>query len=97
MRVLLVFVSALILGCFASSFALQSSSADDDRIHDEVIRKLAMDRDIKGNTFDVEVKAGVVTVSGIVEKEGHRKKAEKLIRKVKGVKDVVNKLIVKVT
>jgi osmotically-inducible protein OsmY len=47
---------------------------------------------VKGGAFTVEVKDGVVTIKGVVEKEKARVKAEKLAKKVKGVKSVVNQL-----
>jgi osmotically-inducible protein OsmY len=43
----------------------------------------------------VEVKDGVVTIKGVVEKDAYKQKAEKLAKKVKGVKSVENKLVVK--
>lgn len=70
--------------------ALQT--AEDDRIYDEVRIKLVRDAEVKGGAFTVEVKDGVVTIKGVVEKEKARVKAEKLAKKVKGVKSVVNQL-----
>lgn len=74
---------------------MQTTVTEDDRIYDEVSRRLAMDRDIKGNSFEIDVKEGVVTIKGFVTKEGHRGKAERIAKKVKGVKSVVNRLVVK--
>lgn len=93
MRRLLHLIPILLLLTYA--VPAYQSSATDDRIHDEVIRRLASDRDVKGNTFEVEVKDGIVTVKGEVEKERNKSKAEKLIKKVKGVNGVVNNLTVK--
>jgi osmotically-inducible protein OsmY len=67
---------------------------DDDRIYDEVRRKLANDLDVKGAAIDVAVKDGVVTLSGKVHTEHGKEKAEKLIKKVKGVSSVQNNLVV---
>lgn len=67
----------------------------DDEIYDQVRRKLANDPDVKGGALGVEVKEGVVTLTGAVEKEKAREKAERLTKKVKGVKGVVNQLVVK--
>ena len=55
-------------------------------------RKLANDPDVRGGAFDVSVKDGVVTLKGKVEKEKYRQRAEKVAKKVKGVKQVVNQL-----
>jgi osmotically-inducible protein OsmY len=68
--------------------------SDDDRIYDEVRRKLANDLDVKGAGIDVAVKDGAVTLSGKVHTEHGKDKAEKLTKKTKGVTSVVNNLVV---
>jgi osmotically-inducible protein OsmY len=73
-----------------------ASQSNDDKIHDQVMMKLAGDPDVKGNNFDVEVKDGVVTLRGTVSREKFRQKADKLTKKIKGVKSVVDELTVKV-
>ena len=67
---------------------------EDDRIYDEVRRKLANDVDVKGAGFEVAVKSGAVTLSGKVHTEKGKEKAEKLTKKVKGVTSVHNNLVV---
>lgn len=67
----------------------------DGAVEDMVRRKLANDRDIKGGTLQVTVKEGVVTVSGAVENDRYRQKAEKIVRKAPGVKQVVNQITVR--
>jgi osmotically-inducible protein OsmY len=67
---------------------------DDDRIYDEVRRKLANDLDVKGAGIDVAVKNGVVTLSGKVHTERGKEKADKLTKKIKGVTSVQNNLMV---
>jgi len=94
MRILICLSLVFLLLGVTAGAALQTSS-DDDRIYDEVIRRLASDRDIKGNAFEVDVKDGVVTVKGAVTRDKHRAKAERIIRKVKGVRSVVNQLVIK--
>ena len=70
-------------------------SISDDAIYDNVRIKLAADAEVKGGDLKVDVKQGVVTLSGAVE-SGHLKdKAGKLARKVKGVKQVVNNIEIK--
>jgi osmotically-inducible protein OsmY len=71
------------------------AQSSDDLIHDTVLRKLAGDPDVKGGAFEIDVQNGVVTIQGVVEKERFKEKAEKLARKVKGVKSVVNRIQVK--
>lgn len=64
----------------------------DDEIYDQVRRRLANDPDVKGAAIEVEVREGVVTLRGKVREEKHRLKAERLARRVKGVKKVINEL-----
>ena len=68
--------------------------SEDDRIYDEVRRKLANDLDVKGAGIEVAVKNGAVTLSGNVHTEHGKEKAEKLTKKTKGVTSVVNHLVV---
>ncbi len=56
--------------------------------------RLANDQDVKGGALDVTVKDGVVTIKGRVDTEKGRNRATKLAKKVKGVKDVDNELVV---
>src|SRR5947199_9822421 len=67
----------------------------DDTITDQVRLKLTSDPDVKGGALEVDVKQGVVTLAGAVELPKQRDKAEKLARKVKGVKSVVNHIEIK--
>ena len=71
-----------------------ADQATDDRIYDQVRLKISADRDIGQNNLQVTVEDAVVTLRGQVDKEKFRKKAEKLAKKVKGVKKVVNELTV---
>lgn len=66
--------------------------ADDAQVYDNVKMRLANDPDIKGGNLTVEVKDGVVTVSGRVDKERARQKIEKVAKKVKGVTSVINQV-----
>lgn len=66
----------------------------DDTITDAVRRKLANDAVVKGGAFDVDVKGGVVTMRGKVEREKQKNRATKIVRKVKGVKSVDNQLTI---
>lgn len=72
----------------------QKSANSDDRISDQVRMKLATDADVKGGALDVSVKDGVVTIKGRVDTDKGKTKATKLAKKVKGVKDVDNELVV---
>jgi osmotically-inducible protein OsmY len=82
----LLLIFALVVPVFAQS------NHNDDRIYDEVRRRLANDPDVKGAGFDVSVKNGAVTLNGTAHDEKAKEKAEKLAKKVKGVTSVVNEL-----
>jgi hyperosmotically inducible protein len=81
---------------FASSLLLSQTtpSSNDDRISFQVRMRLATDADVKGGALDVQVKDGLVTLKGRVDTDKGKKKAEKLAKKVKGVKSVQNDLTV---
>jgi osmotically-inducible protein OsmY len=64
----------------------------DDLIYDLVRQKLAGDQVVKGGALTVEVKDGNVTLSGNVQSDKQKGKAERLAHKVKGVKSVVNQI-----
>ena len=88
----LALLMALVL-CMAALLA-QKGPKGDGEIHDQVLIRLAGDQDVKGTGIEVDVKEGVVTLTGKVESDKVRSKAEKLAKKVKGVKSVVNQLTV---
>src|SRR5579864_5230276 len=66
----------------------------DNAVHDAVMRKLADDQIVKTSP-DVDVKNGVVTLTGSVEYDIQKARAEKLTKKVAGVKSVVNQIKVR--
>ena len=76
--------------CFASDKVLT-----DYMIHDNVIIKLASDQVVKGGALTVEVKQGIVTLTGQVENSKQKDRATKLTKSVKGVKQVVNNINLK--
>jgi len=59
-------------------------------ITDNVSIKLATDQIVKGGALQVNVKDGVVTLSGQVEEQRQIDRATVLTKKVKGVKEVIN-------
>jgi osmotically-inducible protein OsmY len=67
-------------------------NASDGRIHDEVIAKLANDTDVRGGGFEVIVKNGAVILRGQVHTDKAKEKAEKIVKKIKGVTSVDNQL-----
>ena len=82
---------------FALVFPLVAApkQVDDNVLYDSVKRKLANDQLVKGGALEVEVKSGVVTIKGSVEFDNQKARAEKLAKKVSGVKSVVNQITVR--
>ncbi len=74
--------------------ALEPRDSSDDRIYDQVRIRLANHPDVKGAAIEVAVEDGVVTLQGKVRTEKARQKAEGVAGKVKGVKKVINQLLV---
>lgn len=89
MRTISLFLTMFLIA--ATLFAAVKDLSD-DAIYDQVRLKLAGDRDVGGGAITVKVTQGNVELSGTVKTESVRSKAEKLTKKVKGVKSVVNQL-----
>ncbi len=86
------FVSLFLILVITLVPLLAQGTPADDRIYDEVRRRLANDIDVKGGGLDVMVKAGAVTLRGRVHDGKAKEKAEKITKKVKGVVSVANEL-----
>ena len=82
-----ILAAILLISCLVAPALM----ADDDDIYDKVNQKLNADIDIHGRV-KIEVKNGVVTLTGMVHTEQAKSKATKLAKKVQGVKDVVNQM-----
>jgi hyperosmotically inducible periplasmic protein len=87
----LMAVILLVSACLAADKPIS-----DDTIYDKVRIALASDIDVKGGNLKVDVKDGVVTLSGAVESQAQKDKATHITKKVKGVKKVENNIEVKV-
>jgi len=95
MRFFAALLAFAVLLLFASPVSAREKQAiTDDHIHDEVMRRLAGDADVKGGNIEVGVKDGAVTLRGRVDGPKQRAKAEKLVKKVRGVRSVNNQLTV---
>jgi hyperosmotically inducible protein len=81
-------------GAVASAAALMAAdkAVSDDTLTDRVRMKLAADPIVKGGAIGVDVKEGVVTLSGTLDSDKRKDKAAKLAKKVSGVKSVVNQI-----
>jgi len=88
------FLAAFLLGAslLVPAPAREKQVISDDHIHDEVMRRLVADPDVKGGNLQVEVKDGVVTLRGQVDSLKARSKAEKLTKKVRGVRNINDQL-----
>ena len=82
----------LALALAATVLAADKQPVSDNFINDSVREKLNGDILVKDSTIEVEVKDGVVTLTGHVQELIQKSKAESLAKKVKGVKRVVNDL-----
>jgi len=71
-----------------------SKPVTDDFLVDTIRQKLAADQVVKGGAIEVVVKDGVVTLKGSVEEDRQKNKAEKIAKKVNGVKSVTNQLTI---
>jgi hyperosmotically inducible protein len=76
----------------AQGKAAAQGSANDDRIYDEVRRKLADDPEVKGAAIEVTIANGAITLKGRVHDEKAREKATRVAKRVKGVTTVDNQL-----
>ena len=79
---------------FSALAAKSKTPTSDDAIYDNVRRKLANDPDVRGGTLVVSVAGGVVTINGTLEQNSQKSKAEKLAKKIPGVKSVVNNITI---
>jgi osmotically-inducible protein OsmY len=80
--------------CFLAVTLLAQGTPSDDRLYDQVRIKLAQDVEVNGGAIDVKVQDGTVTLLGKIRTGKAKSKAEKIAGKVKGVKKVVNELVV---
>lgn len=67
----------------------------DERIREDVCERLTLDHDVDATDIEVNVAAGVVTLSGNVNDRRAKRLAEDLSENVRGVKDVQNDLRLK--
>lgn len=82
----------LCLALFGAAVAADKAPVSDDAIYDNVRRRLASDQVVKGGALKVDVRDGVVTLSGMVDEQKQKDRATSLTKKVNGVKSVNNEL-----
>ncbi len=66
----------------------------DDMLVDQVRVKIANDSEIGGQPIQVDVHNGMVVLTGKVSNDKFKAKAERIVKKVKGVTGVDNKLVI---
>jgi osmotically-inducible protein OsmY len=93
--ILKICASSIVLFLLAGICLAADKAISDDAIYDKVRIALASDIDVKGGNLKVDVKQGVVTLTGSVEGDMQKDKAGHIAKKVKGVKKVVNNIEVK--
>ena len=89
----------MLIVCLLLAVSAPAAAQDedpDDLLYDLVIRKIVNDRQLKTNAVNVAVKDGAVTLSGTVETEKMRIRVGRVVKKIKGVKQVVNEVSVRI-
>ena|SRR5579871_3469152 len=89
-------VSALLASCSAvSGRETAGEYVDDTTISTQVKAKLLHETGVKVTEINVETMQGVVQLSGFVDRDNDRTKAEQLAWSVRGVKDVKDDVVVR--
>ncbi len=94
MKIKRIVLSLVLFLSLLTAAVAGKKNTSDDYISDSVRQKLAADQVIKGGAIDVDVKDGVVTLKGKVQEARQKSKAEKVAKKVNGVKSVVNSITI---
>lgn len=87
-----IVILVLVLSLAPLSFG--EKTTPDDQVYNQVRIKLANDPIVKGGAIEVEVSQGMVILKGRVERDKQKEKAERLAKKVKGVRGVENRIVV---
>ncbi|MGH7844113.1 MAG: BON domain-containing protein [Candidatus Binatia bacterium] len=94
-QIQLLFTAALFMivtGCQAITGETLGQNIDDATLTSYVKTKLVADKAANLTRVDVDTTRGVVYLSGVVDSEEQRSRAEQLARQVGGVRTVVNNL-----
>ena len=83
----------LLLCVLIAPFAMKAQGTPaDDRIYDDVRRRLADDADVRGGALDVTVTNGAIILKGRVRDVKAKEKATRVAKRAKGVTTVDNQL-----
>lgn len=91
-RRILPLLAGLMAVILMAGFCLAAEKPNDDLVRDRVMLRVGGDPEAKVGGLGVEVKAGVVTLTGTVETDQQKNRAAKTAKKVSGVKQVVNNI-----
>lgn len=85
------------LSAFAAIFAVRGAFAADKQVPDNLLfdrvnQRLVGDRELGVRPLSITVEDGKVTVTGYVETDKLKKRVDKVVRKVKGVREVDNQV-----
>lgn len=83
----LVLMLTLLTGAYAAG-----KPVSDDFIVDSIRQKLAADTVVKGGNIEVSASNGAVVLKGRVEEDKQKSRAEKIAKKIGGVKSVKNEI-----
>lgn len=64
----------------------------DQAIAHEIVQKMKADIEVPDDRIDVDVKTGVVTITGTVSRDAQRDAAERCAKSTKGVRDIANRI-----
>jgi osmotically-inducible protein OsmY len=90
MKIKRLLLPLLLVMAFIGQALAANKPVSDDFLVDTIRAKLAADQVVKGGAIVVDAKDGNVTLSGTVEEDKQKNKAEKIAKKVSGVKAVKN-------
>lgn len=89
-------VALLVTGCGSTADSRSTGQViDDTAIHTKVKAALVNDPVVAGTSINVDVNRGVVSLSGAVNGDVEKTKAEDIVRGIDGVRSVENNLIVR--
>jgi osmotically-inducible protein OsmY len=92
------FIGSLLVLSAAFCLILRADQPkSDDVIDDQIAIKLTSDPIVKGGSIKVDSQQGVVTLSGAVGTKKQKDRAASIAKKVKGVKQVQNNILVQKT
>lgn len=91
---ILIITCALAWAVASSAEAPPMQAKSDTAVATEIEHRLSTDRDVNAQTIKIDVRGGIVTLSGRAHDEDAKSKAGKLAAGVPGVVDVHNEIAV---